>query len=313
MRNRWLHAKYLGSAHRSTVLKYQHHSHRLIKSPWCCNCLRLKLRCVYLHHKCPNSPMTHSNMLPLSWHLKLESCHMLQQKQINCTILINNWKAVLRSWYKGVYLWMWTVYAEARHLLHMEYGDPFKVATAHIQKENNWPNLKADNSQGLRTLSHFLTKCTNAMQNITHMNVLNHPMNMQTIVLKLPLYLQNKWTMAKSGIKTTVNTISSCWKLWTFSWKGIYGCSTRHRQLICLTRQQLYWWYIEPHYMSYHWNQRFSTCFWCLQSNNMAGLQTTPGWALTIVMLHTRKWSKTFDIFMIKFSFSCLRNLWYVQ
>ena len=31
------------------------------------------------------------------------------------------------------------------------------------------------------------------MQNITHMNVLNHPTNMQTIVLKLPLYLQNKW------------------------------------------------------------------------------------------------------------------------
>ena len=82
---------------------------------------------------------------------------------------------------------------EARHLLHMECGDPFKVATAYIQKANNWPNLKADDSQGLRTLSHFLTKCTNAMQNITHMNVLNHPMNMQTIVLKLPLYLQNKW------------------------------------------------------------------------------------------------------------------------
>ena len=76
-------------------------------------------------------------------------------------------------------------------------------------------------------------------------------------------------TMAKSGIQTMINTISSCWKLWTFSWKGILGCSTRHRQFICLTRQQLYWWCIEPHYMSYHWKQRFSTCFWCLQSNNM--------------------------------------------
>ena len=84
-------------------------------------------------------------------------------------------------------------YTEARHLLHMEYGDPFKVATAYIEKANNWPNLKADDGQGLRTLSHFLTKCTNAMQNISHMNVLNHPTNMQTIVLKLPLYLQNKW------------------------------------------------------------------------------------------------------------------------
>ena len=35
-------------------------------------------------------------------------------------------------------------YTEARHLLHMEYGDPFKVATAYIEKANNWPNLKAD-------------------------------------------------------------------------------------------------------------------------------------------------------------------------
>ena len=84
-------------------------------------------------------------------------------------------------------------YTEARHLLYMEYGDPFKVATAYIEKANNWPNLKADDGQGLRTLSHFLTKCTNAMQNVTHMNVLNHLTNMQTIVLKLPLYLQNKW------------------------------------------------------------------------------------------------------------------------
>ena len=31
------------------------------------------------------------------------------------------------------------------------------------------------------------------MQNVTHMNVLNHLTNMQTIVLKLPLHLQNKW------------------------------------------------------------------------------------------------------------------------
>ena len=84
-------------------------------------------------------------------------------------------------------------YTEARHLLYMEYGDPFKVATAYIEKANNWPNLKADDCQGLRTLSHFLTKCTNAMQNVTHMNVLNQLTNMQTIVLKLPLYLQNKW------------------------------------------------------------------------------------------------------------------------
>ena len=84
-------------------------------------------------------------------------------------------------------------YTEARHLLYMEYGDPFKVATAYIKKANNWPNLKADDGQGLRTLSHFLTKCTNAMQNVTHTNVLNHLTNMQTIALKLPLYLQNKW------------------------------------------------------------------------------------------------------------------------
>ena len=47
-------------------------------------------------------------------------------------------------------------YAEARHLLHMEYGNPFTVATAYIQKANNWPNLKADDGQGLRTPSHLV-------------------------------------------------------------------------------------------------------------------------------------------------------------
>lgn len=84
-------------------------------------------------------------------------------------------------------------YLEARKLLHREYGDPFKVATAYIKKATNWPTIKPNDGHGLKQLSYFLTKCVNAMQGIEHMCVLNHAPNMQSIVIRLPVFLQNKW------------------------------------------------------------------------------------------------------------------------
>ena len=84
-------------------------------------------------------------------------------------------------------------YAEARKLLEKEYGEPYKVSNAFMQKLSSWPVIKYDDGPALKRFSFFLVKCNNAMKTIAHMAVLNHPPNMQSIVQKLPNNLQTKW------------------------------------------------------------------------------------------------------------------------
>ncbi|XP_067031489.1 uncharacterized protein [Acropora muricata] len=84
-------------------------------------------------------------------------------------------------------------YKEARRLLDKEYGDPYEVSNAFIQRLSDWPVLKYDDGPSLKRFSLFITKCNNAMKAITHMSVLNHPPNMQSVVQKLPNNLQTKW------------------------------------------------------------------------------------------------------------------------
>ena len=73
-------------------------------------------------------------------------------------------------------------YHEARKLLEKEYGDPFKISTAYINKVLTWPIIKQEDSLGLKRLALFLVKCESAMSSIFHMSVLNHAPNMQAIV-----------------------------------------------------------------------------------------------------------------------------------
>jgi hypothetical protein len=84
-------------------------------------------------------------------------------------------------------------YLTARDLLDKEYGDPYKVSMAYVNKLLNWPIVKYEDSSGLKHLSFFLVKCLHAMSSMSHMLVLNHAPNMQAVILKLPAYLQNKW------------------------------------------------------------------------------------------------------------------------
>ena len=84
-------------------------------------------------------------------------------------------------------------YVEVRRLLQREYGDPYQVSSAYMQKLASWPPVKHDDGPALKHFSLFLTKCNNAMKEIAHMSALDHPANMQTIVQKLPGHLQAKW------------------------------------------------------------------------------------------------------------------------
>ena len=84
-------------------------------------------------------------------------------------------------------------YTEARRLLEKEYGDPFKVSMAYVNKALKWAPIQPDDAPALKRLSLFLIKCKNAMMSVSHMNQLNHPTNLQTIAKKLPTHLQSRW------------------------------------------------------------------------------------------------------------------------
>lgn len=84
-------------------------------------------------------------------------------------------------------------YREARALLESEYGDPYKTSMAYINKILDWPVIKYDDGQGLKRFSIFLVQCYHAMCSLSHMNVLDHAPNLQIMVQKLPMYLQQKW------------------------------------------------------------------------------------------------------------------------
>ena len=86
-----------------------------------------------------------------------------------------------------------TGYCTARSLLDTEYGDPYKVSVVYVDKLIAWPKIKANDGQNLKTFSYYLHKCLHVMQNISCMTVLNHIPNLQEIVRKLPLELQDKW------------------------------------------------------------------------------------------------------------------------
>ena len=84
-------------------------------------------------------------------------------------------------------------YMEARRLLQKEYGDPYKISTAYLNKILHWAPIRYDDSQGLNRLSMFLTKCRIAMKSTSYMSALDHAPNMQSVVSKLPANLQSKW------------------------------------------------------------------------------------------------------------------------
>ena len=100
-------------------------------------------------------------------------------------------------------------YMEARALLQKEYGNAYTVSSAYVDKVLTWPNIRHDDSTALRKLGLFLVRCNKAMRNITNMDVLNHLPNLQTIVTKLPGYLQNKWRDHASRLRRNEQRVAN--------------------------------------------------------------------------------------------------------
>lgn len=85
-------------------------------------------------------------------------------------------------------------YQEARRLLHKRYGDEERIATAHVEQILKWPNIKADDVDGLDQFSVMLTSCKNAViGGALGGREIEHPKTMRKILEKLPYFMQDRW------------------------------------------------------------------------------------------------------------------------
>ena len=97
-------------------------------------------------------------------------------------------------------------YTEAMKLLVEKYGDPYKILNNYIKKIEDWPYVKQGDDQALDCFATFLTQCRSAMSELRFLSTLDHPHNIQTMVKKLPLSLQDRWHREVSKLRATRNT-----------------------------------------------------------------------------------------------------------
>ena len=84
-------------------------------------------------------------------------------------------------------------YSEARRLLAERYGQPFKIATAYVDRVINGQPIRAEDGPALQRFSILLTSCTNTLNEIGYLNRLENPESLRKIVDRLPYPLRLKW------------------------------------------------------------------------------------------------------------------------
>ena len=67
-------------------------------------------------------------------------------------------------------------------LLREKYGDPYRISNVYLKKINEWPTIWTGDEQALNKFSVFLTQRRGAITKLTFLSILNHPLNLQSMV-----------------------------------------------------------------------------------------------------------------------------------
>ncbi|KAK3710896.1 hypothetical protein QZH41_016322 [Actinostola sp. cb2023] len=86
-----------------------------------------------------------------------------------------------------------TGYTEARKLLAERYGQPYKIATAYVDRVINGQPIRAEDGPALQKFSILLTSCNNTLKEIGYLSRLENPESLRKIVDRLPYSLKLKW------------------------------------------------------------------------------------------------------------------------
>ena len=84
-------------------------------------------------------------------------------------------------------------YDQAWATLNTRYGHPFVIQSAFRDKLNNWPKIERREADKLRQFSDFLTACSNAMEHVKGLQVLNDCEENKKLVKKLPEHVSERW------------------------------------------------------------------------------------------------------------------------
>ena len=84
-------------------------------------------------------------------------------------------------------------YDEARKLLADRYGQPYKIATAYVDRIINGQPIRAEDGAALQKYSILLTSCSNTLREIGYLSRLENPDTLKKIVDRLPYTLGLKW------------------------------------------------------------------------------------------------------------------------
>ena len=84
-------------------------------------------------------------------------------------------------------------YNEARKLLAERYGQPYKIATAYVDRVINGQPIRTEDGPALQKFSILLTSCRNTLKEIGYLNHLENPEGLRKIVERLPYPLRLKW------------------------------------------------------------------------------------------------------------------------
>ncbi|KAK3735155.1 hypothetical protein QZH41_020254, partial [Actinostola sp. cb2023] len=93
-----------------------------------------------------------------------------------------------------------TGYTEARKLLAERYGQPYKIATAYVDRVINGQPIRTEDGPALQKFSILLTSCNNTLKEIGYLSRLENPESLRKIVDRLPYSLKLKWREAADSI-----------------------------------------------------------------------------------------------------------------
>lgn len=84
-------------------------------------------------------------------------------------------------------------FKEAKRQLEKQFGNRHKIASAFMSKALNWPDIKPEDGNGLRSYAMFLNSCYHTMQDIDGLKELENSTNLRQLVSKLPYRMRDKW------------------------------------------------------------------------------------------------------------------------
>ena len=94
-------------------------------------------------------------------------------------------------------------YRTAKALLEERFRNPFKIATAYVNEENNGPPLKPHGPKELLAFADNLREsdCTNGLLSIGYLEEINSADNLRRIVNRLLFHLKSKWLEVTDSIQ----------------------------------------------------------------------------------------------------------------